>query len=151
MPLFSIIVPVYKAEKYINECVDSVLAQTFEDFELILADDGSPDRCPEICDEYAKKDSRIKVIHKENGGASSARNSGIEAACGEYVIFLDSDDYWEENYTLQRLTETTPPCLKTEKETKRCNTCLRAKIFPELLTFLQQKGACLTAASASDL
>lgn len=105
MPLFSIIVPVYKAEKYINECVDSVLAQTFEDFELILADDGSPDRCPEICDEYAKKDSRIKVIHKENGGASSARNSGIEAACGEYVIFLDSDDYWEENYTLQRLTE----------------------------------------------
>lgn len=105
MPLFSIIVPVYKAEKYINECVDSVLAQTFEDFELILADDGSPDRCPEICDEYAKKDSRIKVIHKENGGASSARNSGIEAACGEYVIFLDSDDYWEGNYTLKRLAE----------------------------------------------
>lgn len=105
MPLFSIIVPVYKAEKYISECVDSVLAQTFEDFELILADDGSPDRCPEICDEYAKKDSRIKVIHKENGGASSARNSGIDAACGEYIIFLDSDDYWEENYTLQRLAE----------------------------------------------
>ena len=103
MLLFSIIVPVYKAEKYISECVDSVLAQTFEDFELILADDGSPDRCPEICDEYAKKDSRIKVIHKENGGASSARNSGIDAACGEYIIFLDSDDYWEENYTLQRL------------------------------------------------
>ena len=105
MPLFSIIVPVYKAEKYISECVDSVLAQTFEDFELILADDGSPDRCPEICDEYAKKDSRIKVIHKNNGGASSARNSGIDAACGEYIIFLDSDDYWEGNYTLQRLAE----------------------------------------------
>ena len=97
MPLFSIIVPVYKAEKYISECVDSVLAQTFEDFELILADDGSPDRCHEICDEYAKKDSRIKVIHKNNGGASSARNSGIDAACGEYIIFLDSDDYWEGN------------------------------------------------------
>ena len=93
MPKISIIVPVYKVEKYLNKCVDSILGQSFSDFELILVDDGSPDNCPFICDEYAKKDSRVKVIHKTNGGLSDARNAGIEIAKGEYLAFIDSDDY----------------------------------------------------------
>lgn len=93
MPEISVIVPVYKVEPYIHKCVDSILAQTFTDYELILVDDGSPDTCGNICDEYAQKDARIHVIHKENGGLSDARNAGVKIACGEYVIFIDSDDY----------------------------------------------------------
>lgn len=89
----SIIVPVYKVEQYIHVCVDSILNQTFSNFELILVDDGSPDNCPAICDEYAKNDSRIRVIHKDNGGISSARNAGLSAATGKYIMFCDSDDY----------------------------------------------------------
>lgn len=88
----SIIVPVYKVEPYLRRCVDSILAQTFTDFELILVDDGSPDGCPAICDEYAEKDSRVKVIHKGNGGLSDARNAGLDVAQGEYIGFVDSDD-----------------------------------------------------------
>lgn len=98
MPAISVIVPVYKVEKYIHRCIDSILAQTFTDFELILVDDGSPDSCGKICDEYAEKDSRIRVIHKPNGGVSSARNAGIDAARGEYLIFVDSDDKVEKHY-----------------------------------------------------
>lgn len=94
-PLISIIVPVYKVEAYLNRCVDSLLAQTYDKLEIILVDDGSPDRCGEICDEYAEKDHRIRVIHKENGGLSDARNAGIEAARGEYLGFCDSDDWME--------------------------------------------------------
>lgn len=94
-PKISIIVPVYKAEPYLKKCIDSILNQTFKDFELILVDDGSPDRCGEICDEYALKDSRIKIIHKENGGQSSARNVGLDIAQGEYIGFVDSDDWIE--------------------------------------------------------
>lgn len=89
----SIIVPVYKVEPFLCRCVDSLLAQTFTDFELILVDDGSPDNCGAICDEYAKSDSRIRVVHKENGGLASARNAGLDIACGKYVLFCDSDDY----------------------------------------------------------
>lgn len=89
----SIIVPVYNVEPYLRRCVDSILAQTFTDYELILVDDGSPDGCPAICDEYAQKDSRIKVIHKENGGVSDARNTGLNLAQGEYIGFVDGDDY----------------------------------------------------------
>ena len=92
MPRLSVIVPVYKVEKYIHKCVDSILNQTFTDFELILVDDGSPDNCGKICDEYAEKDSRVRVIHKENGGLSDARNHGIDAAQGEILGFVDSDD-----------------------------------------------------------
>lgn len=92
MPLISILVPVYKVEDYLRECVDSILAQTFRDFELVLVDDGSPDACPAICDEYAKADERIRVVHKENGGLVSARKTGISVASGEYVTFVDSDD-----------------------------------------------------------
>lgn len=110
MKVVSIIVPVYKVEKYLRRCVDSILAQTFTDFELILVDDGSPDNCPTICDEYAKKDDRIRAIHKKNGGVSSARNTGMEVAQGKYFLFCDSDDYvspyWCE--TLYKQIEETP-------------------------------------------
>lgn len=92
MPSISVIVPVYKVEKLLHRCVDSILYQTFNDFELILVDDGSPDNCGKICDEYAKNDRRVRVIHKENGGLSSARNAGIDIAYGNYFCFVDSDD-----------------------------------------------------------
>lgn len=105
MPEFSIIIPIYKVEKYLNQCVDSVLNQTFGDFELILVDDGSPDKCGQICDSYESADSRIKVVHKNNGGLSSARNAGLDIAIGKYVIFLDSDDYWDDNTALEHFYE----------------------------------------------
>lgn len=92
MPVISTIVPVYRVEKYIRRCVDSILAQSFLDYELILVDDGSPDWSGTICDEYAARDPRIRVIHKENGGLSSARNAGIDVSSGEYLFFIDSDD-----------------------------------------------------------
>ena len=91
--LFSLIVPVYKVEKYLDRCVRSMISQTYSDIEIILVDDGSPDGCPAMCDAYARSDARINVIHKENGGLSDARNAGIDAARGQYVIFVDSDDY----------------------------------------------------------
>lgn len=97
MIAISVIVPVYKAEKYLCRCIDSILMQTFKNFEVLLVDDGSPDRCGEICDEYARLDERIKVIHKENGGVSSARQCGIDNAKGEYTIHVDSDDWIEPN------------------------------------------------------
>ena len=89
----SIIIPVYNVEPYLPRCVESILAQTYTDWELILVDDGSPDRCPEMCDAYAASDKRIKVIHKVNGGLSDARNHGLDAATGDYILFVDSDDY----------------------------------------------------------
>ena len=98
MPKISVVVPVYRVEKYLNRCVDSILNQTFSDFELILVDDGSPDNSGKICDEYALKDNRVVVIHKENGGLSSARNSGLEVASGKYVTFIDSDDWVHNRY-----------------------------------------------------
>ena len=91
--IISIIVPIYKVEKYLDRCINSILNQTFRDFELILVDDGSPDRCGDICEEYAKKDKRIKVIHKENGGLSDARNAGLDIATGKFIGFIDSDDF----------------------------------------------------------
>ncbi len=92
-PLVSIIVPVYKVENYLNRCVDSILMQSYKNIEVILVDDGSPDKCPQICDEYANLDERVEVIHKKNGGLSDARNIGIEKAKGEFFSFIDSDDY----------------------------------------------------------
>ena len=89
----SVIVPVYRVEKYLPACIDSILNQTFTDFELILVDDGSPDRCPAICDEAAERDARVRVIHQANAGLSAARNAGIEAAHGAWLSFVDSDDY----------------------------------------------------------
>lgn len=91
--LISVIVPVYKVEKYLDRCVKSIVNQTYRNLEIILVDDGSPDCCPAICDAWAEKDSRVKVIHKENGGLSEARNAGIEVSCGELIGFVDSDDW----------------------------------------------------------
>lgn len=97
-PKISVIVPVYNVEKYLPRCIDSILSQTFTDFELLLIDDGSPDNCGKICDEYAAKDSRVKVFHKSNGGVSSARNLGLDNAQGEWITFIDSDDYIEQGF-----------------------------------------------------
>lgn len=102
MARISVIIPIYNVEKYLNRCVDSVLDQTLTDIEVILVDDGSPDRCGIICDEYKENDGRVKVVHKKNGGLSSARNAGLEIAEGEYTFFLDSDD-WLEKDGLERL------------------------------------------------
>lgn len=102
MPLISVIVPVYKAEPYLTRCVDSIRNQTYTNLEIILVDDGSPDRCGELCDTFAEEDARIRVFHKENGGQSSARNMGLDHMRGEYVAFVDSDD-WIEPDTYQHL------------------------------------------------
>lgn len=95
VPLISVIVPVYKVETYLEDCVQSILRQTYQHLEIILVDDGSPDGCPEMCDAYARQDSRVRVIHQENRGLSAARNAGMEAMTGEYFGFVDSDDYIE--------------------------------------------------------
>ena len=106
-PKVSIVVPVYKVEEYIDRCLDSLLNQTLKDIEIILVDDGSPDNCPKICDEYAQKDARVRVVHKQNEGLGYARNSGMEVAVGEYIAFVDSDDFvdirmFEELYDVAR-------------------------------------------------
>lgn len=102
---FSIIIPCYKVEQYLRQCVDSVLAQTFEDYEIILVDDGSPDGSPAICDEYGSKINIVKVVHKSNGGLSDARNAGLDVALGKYIIFLDSDDWWDDKNALRKVDD----------------------------------------------
>ena len=97
-PLVSIIVPIYKVEPYLRRCLDSIVNQTYANLEIILVDDGSPDNCPQICEEYAVNDNRIVVIHKENGGLSDARNTGLDICKGEYISFVDSDDWVDNNY-----------------------------------------------------
>ena len=108
--LFSVIVPVYQAEEYLNNCIDSILGQSFADFELILVDDGSSDRSPEICDEYEKADPRVRVIHKENEKLVAARNTGIRAAVGKYICYVDADDYVTDNWleTIAKLIDSSP-------------------------------------------
>lgn len=98
MDLISLIVPIYKVEAYLDRCVRSLVAQTYQNLEIILVDDGSPDNCPAMCDAWAERDSRITVIHKENGGLSDARNAGMEIAAGEYIAFVDSDDWVSVHY-----------------------------------------------------
>ena len=105
MPKISVIIPVYKVERYLDACVASVAGQTYADLEIILVDDGSPDNCPALCDAWAKKDARIKVIHRPNGGLSAARNSGLDIAAGEFIAFVDSDDRLEPD-ALQKAWET---------------------------------------------
>ena len=100
--LVSVIVPVYKVEKCLDECLKSIVGQTYKKLEIILVDDGSPDNCPAMCDLWAQKDGRIKVIHKPNGGLSSARNAGLDISCGNFVMFVDSDD-WIDESTVQSL------------------------------------------------
>lgn len=97
-PLISVIVPIYKVERYLPQCIDSIIKQTYNNLEIILVDDGSPDQCGTICEKYAKKDNRIKVIHKNNGGLSDARNVAIDVSTGEYILFIDSDDYVAANH-----------------------------------------------------
>lgn len=126
MPKISIIVPVYDVEKYINRCIESILAQTFMDFELILVNDGSPDQCGKICDKYAENDTRIKVIHKKNGGLSDARNFGLEIAQGDFVGFVDSDDYIESDM-YEKLLEA------CEENNSKLAMCGRYKVLGEEL------------------
>ena len=106
-PLVTVIIPVYNVEQYLVKCIDSVCGQTYKNLEIILVDDGSLDHCPQICDEYADTDSRIHVIHKENSGQGSARNRALDICHGEYIAFLDSDDYWDENYVASLMKEFT--------------------------------------------
>ena len=115
-PAVSVLVPVYKVEPWLRRCVDSILAQTFSDFELILVDDGSPDRCPEICDEYARRDPRVRVFHQENRGLAGARTTGLENARGKWISIVDSDDWVEPNYLEEMITAATQ-----ETQLVRCN------------------------------
>lgn len=101
----SFIIPIYKVEHYLDECVGSIVSQTYRDIEVVLVDDGSPDSCPTLCDNWAKRDSRIKVVHKLNGGLSDARNMGFDNVTGDYVIFVDGDDFWASPTALQELLE----------------------------------------------
>lgn len=136
--LISIIVPIYKVEKYINRCVDSIINQSYKNLEIILVDDGSPDNCGSICDGYAKKDRRIKVIHKINAGLGFARNSGLDCASGKYVTFIDGDDYIgtehiENMYNFIKMTDT-DTCIAghtkvyEDKQIEYCNVCA-GKVF----------------------
>lgn len=111
-PFISIIVPIYKVEDFLLDCVKSITSQTYKHIEIILVDDGSPDKCPEICDSLATEDARIRVIHKANGGLSDARNVGINAAQGEYLLFIDSDDFWISNLCIDNLVK----CLNDNSE-----------------------------------
>lgn len=104
----SIIVPIYEVEQYLNRCVESLINQTYKNIEIILVDDGSPDRCPSICEEYARQDDRVVVIHKKNGGLSDARNCGLMKASGDYILYVDSDDYLELNACEQLISEMNP-------------------------------------------
>ena len=104
-PLISVIIPVYKVELYLKQCVESILIQTYSNIEIILVDDGSPDKCGQIIDEYKEKDSRIISLHKKNGGLSDARNVGLNGAVGQYVVFVDSDDYWLNENCLKSLVD----------------------------------------------
>ena len=104
MPKISVIIPVYKVEKYLRRCLDSLIAQSFSDWQAICVDDGSPDSCPKILDEYAARDSRFKVIHKKNAGVSAARNDGIKNADADYIHFLDADDWIDADFYAHMLT-----------------------------------------------
>lgn len=109
----SFVLPIYKVEQYLRECVESLINQTYRDIEIILVDDGSPDNCPDMCEQLASEDKRIKVLHKKNGGLSDARNAGLSIASGDYVIFVDSDDFWRGNDSLQKMVsiiEKFPQC-----------------------------------------
>ena len=121
--LISIIVPVYKVEKYLDKCVESIVEQTYKNLEIILVDDGSPDNCSAMCDEWAQKDSRIKVIHKENGGLSSARNAGLDACTGDYIGFVDSDD-WIEPDMYEYLLNIS---MKNNADVSRCEFVIEAE------------------------
>ena len=121
--LISVIVPVYNVEAYLERCVDSILKQTYKELEIILVDDGSPDNCGKICDKLAERDDRIRIIHKKNGGLSSARNAGIEIANGEYIGFVDSDDYLNPHMIEKMVNE----AIRTNSDIVTCGYCIEYK------------------------
>ena len=133
--IISVVVPIYKVEKYIKRCIDSILMQTFTEFELLLIDDGSPDKCSEICNIYAQKDSRVTVIHKKNGGLSDARNAGIELffldSDLEWITFIDSDD-WIHSFYLKELYSV---AMKTKTDISVCSYCETDKENPKLNSY----------------
>ena len=144
--LISIIVPVYKVEEYLDECVKSILGQTYDNLEVILVDDGSPDNCPDMCDKWALKDERAKVIHKENAGASAARNAGLNVATGEYIGFVDSDDY-----IAPEMYETMLSAL--ENSDKKMAMCAACRVNPDgsIIYYLPKcKRTLYTAKQAVD-
>lgn len=158
---FSVIVPVYKVEQYLRPCIDSILGQTYKDFELILVDDGSPDACPQICDEYAQKYENVRCIHQKNGGQSCARNTGLSAASGEYIMFIDSDDYLANSNVLGLLAEKTTgnpdivhykniEWLEADGSIKECsfdfNICTEGKTLDEIYCELIDKDAYYNSA-----
>ena len=139
--LITVIIPIYQVEKYLSNCVNSVLQQTYGNLEIILVDDGSIDRCPQICDEFAEKDKRIKVIHKTNGGLSDARNAGLDICKGKYITFIDSDDYVSQNYiellynalTSNRADVSMVDLVNVQENTSYCTDSVRGdvKAFPQ--------------------
>ena len=158
---FSIIIPVYKVEKYLHQCVDSILGQSYQNFELILVDDGSPDACPQICDEYAAKYENVRCIHQKNGGQSCARNAGLSIASGEYIMFVDSDDYLADSNVLSILAEKTAgnpdivhyknlEWLESDGSIKDCsfdfNICTEGKTLDEIYCELIDKDAYYNSA-----
>ena len=136
MPKISVIVPIYKVEKYLPECIDSILKQSFQDFELILVDDGSPDSSGAICNEYAQKDNRIRVVHQENGGVTSARKSGVKAATGEWICVVDGDDTIPE-YSIQTLYEV------ARKDTDIVIGTIDGRKLPDSITLHEYRSACI--------
>lgn len=152
-PAISVIVPVYNTERYLRRCIDSILAQTFTDFELLLIDDGSTDASPAICDEYAQRDPRVRVFHKPNGGVSSARNLGLDNAIGEWISFVDADDWVDDVYfatLLKDATDTSDIIISnfieisdahTTNNEFKCNNLSKVEIINKLLT--SYGGTCL--------
>lgn len=136
IPLISVIVPVYKVEDYLDRCIKSILDQTYSNLEIILVDDGSPDNCPQMCDDYAKKDSRVKVIHKKNGGLSSARNAGLDLCSGEYISFVDSDDYVDKRFIelLYKAIHDTKSCISICGYKCFYNDSFTNKSFPKRIS-----------------
>ncbi len=137
MSKISFIVPIYNAEAYLPQCVDSLLAQTHQDFEIILVDDESPDNCPEICDTYAEKDTRVKVIHQKNGGVCEARNAGIRCATGDWIYFVDSDDWLENNageLMLKTAQETGADCVMIAHNEHKNGVMRSCQLFSKPLT-----------------
>lgn len=146
MDLISVIIPVYKVERYLERCLKSIVNQTYKNIEIILVDDGSPDRCGEICDKYAENDKRINVVHKENGGLSDARNCGVDHSKGKYITFVDSDDYISEyyvEYLYQLLIDNNADisCCYTEKTVKD-HVEFKKRLNVSNLIILTGKEAC---------
>lgn len=152
----SFILPVYKVEKYLSICIESLLSQTYEDFEILLIDDGSPDKCPVLCDEWAKRDERIRALHKTNGGLSDARNYGLERAQGDYIIFVDSDDFWVGKESLEKimaLVEAHPECdfisFNCSYYNQNANTYTKWPAYDERLAVPTDKDTAMRSLVAS--